>query len=84
MTKNNLPITSITGVGNRLDSVILAEIKNIHNFKSSGQLLAFAGIEPSVFQSGQYNCGGYMVKLSSTFLYRAIGRQASYSILTDL
>lgn len=72
MAKINSPITSITGIGNRLGSVILAEIRNIHNFKSPGQLLAFAGLEPSVFQSGQYNREGYMVKRGSTFLRWAL------------
>lgn len=72
MAEINSPITSITGIGNRLGSVILAEIRNIHNFNSPGQLLAFAGLEPSVFQSGQYNREGYMVKRGSTFLRWAL------------
>ena len=46
------PIISITGIGVRLGAVILAEIKNIHNFKNAGQLQAFAGLEPSIYQSG--------------------------------
>ncbi|QKL18784.1 IS110 family RNA-guided transposase [Enterococcus faecium] len=72
MAKINSPITSITGVKNRLGSVILSEIRNIHNFKSSGQLLAFACLEPSVFQSGQYNREGHMVKRGSTSLRWAL------------
>lgn len=72
MAKINSPITSITGIGNRLGSVILAEIRNIHNFNTPGQLLAFAGLEPSVFQSGQYNREGYMVKRGSTSLRWAL------------
>lgn len=72
MVKINSPITSITGIGNRLGSVILAEIRNIHNFNTPGQLLAFAGLEPSVFQSGQYSREGYMVKRGSTSLRWAL------------
>lgn len=53
MTDLNSPITSITGIGNRLGAIILAEIKTIHNFKNSNQLQAFAGLDPAIYQSGQ-------------------------------
>lgn len=39
---------SIVGIGNRLGAIILAEIKNIHNFKNTAQLQAFAGLEPAI------------------------------------
>ena len=38
-------ITSIPGIGTRLGAIILAEIKNIHNFKNPNQLQAFAGLD---------------------------------------
>ncbi|SUN56957.1 transposase [Streptococcus equinus] len=53
MTDLNSPITSITGIGNRLGAIILAKIKTIHNFKNSNQLQAFAGLDPAIYQSGQ-------------------------------
>ncbi|MFK4936794.1 IS110 family RNA-guided transposase, partial [Lactococcus garvieae] len=49
MAEIDSPITSITGIGERLGAIILAEIKNIHNFKTPGQLQAFAGLEPSIY-----------------------------------
>jgi transposase len=72
-------IASITGISNRLGSVILAEISNLNNFKSPKQLLAFAGLEPSVYQSGQMNATGKMVKRGSTSLRWALFQAAEYA-----
>lgn len=66
------PITTITGIGNRLGAIILAEIKDIHNFKNAAQLQAFAGLEPSVYQSGQIDETGRMVKRGSPYLRYAL------------
>ncbi|MDI6667664.1 transposase [Leuconostoc falkenbergense] len=46
-------ITSITGISNRLGSIILAEISNLNNFKSPDQLLAFAGLDPPFTNQGR-------------------------------
>ena len=62
------PITSIPGISNRLGSVIISEIRNINNFKTPAQLLAFAGMEPSVHQSGTHDGKGKMVKRGSSSL----------------
>jgi transposase len=72
MTSINSPITTIPGIANTLGSVILAEVRNIHNFKTPGQLLAFAGLEPSIYQSGQMDVNGKMVKRGSTHLRWAL------------
>ena len=72
MQEIDSPITSITGIGQRLGAVILAEIKNIHNFKTPAQLQAFAGLEPSIYQSGQIDVSGYMVKRGSSYLRYAL------------
>lgn len=68
----NSPIFSITGIGQRLGAIILAEIKNINNFSTSAQLQAFAGLEPSIYQSGQINSTGSMVKRGSPYLRYAL------------
>ena len=36
-------------------AAILAEIGDIHRFKNSSALVAFAGIDPTVRQSGEFN-----------------------------
>ena len=35
--------------------MILGEIGDIHRFSSPSKLLAFAGLDPSVYQSGNFN-----------------------------
>ena len=72
MAEINSVITSVTGIGNRLGSVILAEIRNIHTFDNPAQLQAFAGLEPSIYQSGQIDLSGKMVKRGSPHLRWAL------------
>jgi len=67
------PIMTIPGISYTLAATILSEIGDIHNFSSPAKLLAFAGLEPSVFQSGQFNSSNTpMVKRGSTYLRYAI------------
>ena len=72
MTDLNSPVTSITVIGNRLGAIILAEIKTIHNFKNPNQLQAFAGLDPAIYQSGQMDNTGHMVKRGSSYLRYAL------------
>ena len=44
-------IMTIPGIGYINDGMILGEISNIHRFSSHTKLLAFAGLDPSVYQS---------------------------------
>lgn len=63
------PVLSITGIGYVLGAILVSEIGNIENFQNPGKLLAFAGLEPSQYQSGQYNARKTpMVKRGSTYL----------------
>lgn len=72
MAELNSVITTVSGIGNRLGSVILAEIRNIHTFDNPAQLQAFAGLEPSIYQSGQMVLTGKMVKRGSPHLRWAL------------
>lgn len=66
-------LTTITGIGPTLAAVILSEIGNISRFDSPVKLAAFAGVDPSVKQSGDFN--GTRCKMSkrgSPYLRRAI------------
>ena len=47
-------ITSIPGVGIITGAMIISEIGDINNFQTSHQLLAFAGLDPIVNQSGEF------------------------------
>ena len=48
-------IMTIPGIGYINGGMILGEIGDIHRFSKPCQLLAFAGLDPSVYQSGNFN-----------------------------
>ena len=48
-------IMTIPGIGYINGGMILGEIGDIHRFQSPTKLLAFAGLGPSVYQSGNYS-----------------------------
>jgi transposase len=69
----NSPIMTIPGISYRLGSVILAEIGNIHNFDNPNKLLKYAGLEPSIHESGTYkSTNEKMVKRGSKYLRWAL------------
>ncbi len=73
ITEINSPIMSIPGISYTLAAIILSEIGDIERFSSSAKLLAFAGLDPSTYQSGKYNASHTpMVKRGSTYLRWAI------------
>src|SRR5699024_12448224 len=47
-------LTTITGIGPVTAAVILSEVGDIHRFERHNQLLAFAGLDASVHQSGDF------------------------------
>lgn len=80
----NTPILTIPGIGYTIAAIILAEIGDINNFSSPAKLLAFAGMEPSTYQSGKYNASKTpMVKRGSTYLRWAIMQAARLVAMRD-
>ena len=59
---------SVPGIGPLSAAVIYSEYGNISNFTNPGQMLAFAGIEPGINESGTEFHGGKMVKRGSSQL----------------
>ena len=77
-------ITSIPGVGKVTGSAILAEIGDIHRFESSEKLVAFAGIDPTVYETGQFIAKKTrMSKRGSPHLRYALWQAASMAIQYD-
>lgn len=73
MNKINSPITSIPGLGINMAAVIIAEIGDFNNFDSPDKILAFAGLSPSIYQSGKLNnCFAHMEKRGSRYLRFAL------------
>ena len=79
MDQLDSPVMTIPGIGYTLGATIVAEIGNINRFPSPAKLLAFAGLEPSIYQSGKFvPASGRMVKRGSPFLRWALLQAAGY------
>ena len=80
----NQVITSIPGIGNILGAVIIGEIGDISRFDSAPKLVAYAGLDVRVSQSGQFV--GTQMKISkkgSPYLRRAIWMAATVAAFSD-
>ncbi len=70
-------LTSLPGVDTRLAAAILSEIGDIKRFKTSSQLVSFAGINPTVKQSGNFlGNRNHMSKKGSSYLRLALWQAA--------
>ena len=47
-------LMTIPGIGTVNGGMILGEIGDIHRFSTPGKLLAFAGLDPTGYQSGNF------------------------------
>ena len=73
------PMTTIPGLGFRMAAMILAEVGDFSRFDSPDKILAFAGMAPSTYQSGQMsNCYAHMEKRGSRYLRYAIYNATKY------
>ena len=84
MSTLDAPIMTITGIGPTLGAVIISEIGDISRFPSSAKLAAYAGIDPTMRQSGEYNgVRNRMSKRGSPYLRHAIWLAASAAVIHD-
>jgi transposase len=65
-------ITSIDGIKQINGSTFLAEVGEMNHFKSHKHVIAFAGLDPSVHQSGQYGGISRISKRGNRHLRRVI------------
>ena len=76
MEEMQSPITTIPGIGFRMGAMILAEISDFSRFDSPDKILAYAGMSPSTYQSGQLSLSGaysHVEKRGSRYLrYRCV------------
>lgn len=77
-------ITTISGIGPTLGSVIVSEIGDIERFETSSKLVAYAGLDASVKQSGEFNSSqNHISKRGSPYLRRALWMAAFMSLQCD-
>ena len=84
LKQNGSYITTIPGIGETLGAIILSEIGDIHRFDAPNKLVAFAGLDVKVTQSGEFT--GTRQKISkrgSPYLRRAIWIAASRAAFCD-
>ena len=79
MEELDSPITTIPGLGFRMAAMILAEVGDFTRFDSPDKLLAYSGMSPSTYQSGQLkNCYPHMEKRGSRYLRYALYNATKY------
>lgn len=77
-------ITTIPGIGPSLGATIFSEIGDINKFSSPAKLAAFAGIDPTVKQSGEFiGTHNHMSKRGSPYLRRAIWQASTIAVRCD-
>jgi len=73
MDKINSPILSIPGISYRMGAMIIAEIGDFERFSTPDKILAYAGLSPSTYQSGQLlSTYSHMEKRGSRYLRYAL------------
>ena len=84
MDEINSPILSIPGISYRMGAMIISEIGDFSQFDSPDKILAYAGMSPSTYQSGQLvNCHSKMEKRGSRYLRYALYNATAYVCLWD-
>ena len=77
-------ITSVPGVGPTTGAALLAEIGDIHRFDAPEKLVAYAGIDATVYQTGQFEARQmHISKRGSPYLRHALWQAASRAIMHD-
>lgn len=70
-------VKNMSGVGNRLAPILIAEIGDIRRFKNAGSLIAYAGIDAPPYQSGQFEAlHRHISKRENKYL-----RKAGYEVM---
>ncbi len=79
MDELDSPILGIPGISYRMGAMILAEIGDFSRFSSPDQILAYAGMSPSTYQSGHLiSSHARMEKRGSKYLRYALFNATTY------
>src|SRR5699024_10645072 len=84
MKELHSPITTIPGVGFRMAAIVSDEVGAFTRSASPDKLLAYAGMSPSTYQSGQLKtCYPHIEKRGSRYLRYALYNATKYVCLWD-
>jgi len=79
MDESNSPIMTIPGISYRMGAMIIAEIGDFSRFDNADKILAYAGLSPSTYQSGQVESShSRMEKRGSRYLRYALFNAARF------
>ena len=81
MKFNDSVIITIPGIGYINGGMILGEIGDIHRFSNPNKLLAFAGLDPSVYQSGNFQAKTTRMSKRGSRVLRYALVNAAYSFI---
>ena len=77
-------IETIPGIGPVLGAIIVSEIGDINSFSHASKLVAYAGIDPTVKQSGEFNATkNRMSKRGTPYLRRALWTASIVAAFND-
>ena len=74
-------LTTIPGIGNMLAAAIIGEIGDLSRFPNVASVIAYAGLDPQVSESGTSEKQRKMSKKGSKYLRTAIWQSAVYSLV---
>lgn len=75
-------VSNMSGVGNKIRARLIAEIGDVRRFKNSNCLIAYAGIDVSPFQSGQFVATNRRITKRGNKHLRKVGYEAMKSLKT--
>ena len=78
--QTNSPILQIPGISHFSGTSILAEIGDIDNFKKASQVIKFAGVAPSEYESSQYRAQHTSITKKGSKYFR----KTLYQIITPV
>lgn len=77
ISRMDTPIRTIPGIGNVTAAIILGEIGDINRFDNPSKLVAYAGLDAAISQSGEYECStNHLSKRGSPYLRKALYQAA--------
>ena len=83
MRFNDSVIMTISGIGYLNGGMILGEIGDIHRFSISKKLLAFADLDLSVYQSGNFNARRTRISKRGSRILRYALMDAAHNIINN-
>ena len=79
MDESHSPILTIPGISYRMGAMIIAEVGDFTRFDNADKILAYAGLSPSTYQSGQLDSSySRMEKRGSRYLRYALFNAAKF------